>query len=358
MEQLSSVQEWIVIAYIFTYAIEKVCEVFMSEAGKISQRLKVWFSDYFNVSDTIAKIFFFIALGLRFGAKWNFMNAYDNHVFVAGRLINCLNIIFWYVCLLDFLAVKQQLGLCAKIEFLSKEERGEGLRRAVKVQCTWSEHDILKSGHLYIIKSFLSEVVNTWSSIYKDDIVLHLCFREIQQQRAVQKLTFAFNQKNAVGEFRKYSNNNADEIIPTNTLEDIMLAFSHWTYEYTREELLILDLQVNYVHRCGSICFRKYLLIPLKLQCILRLDPPRTHELLEPQGPGQVAPKREAREDHVNTSVYLKKSTRFKGVKSSVNSQHPTGHSFKKNPVTIKYVVVKYIGFKMQMYIKSFINLS
>ncbi|XP_052579010.1 transient receptor potential cation channel subfamily M member 7 isoform X3 [Peromyscus californicus insignis] len=110
MEQLPSVQEWIVIAYIFTYAIEKVREVFMSEAGKISQKIKVWFSDYFNVSDTIAIVSFFIGFGLRFGAKWNFMNAYDNHVFVAGRLIYCLNIIFWYVRLLDFLAVNQQAG--------------------------------------------------------------------------------------------------------------------------------------------------------------------------------------------------------------------------------------------------------
>ncbi|XP_023365742.1 transient receptor potential cation channel subfamily M member 7 isoform X1 [Otolemur garnettii] len=166
-----------------------------------------------------------------------------------------------------------QLGLCAKIEFLSKEEMGGGLRRAVKVQCTWSEHDILKSGHLYIIKSFLPEVVNTWSRIYKEDTVLHLCLREIQQQRAAQKLTFAFNQMKPksipysprflevfllychsagqwfaveecmTGEFRKYNNNNGDEIIPTNTLEEIMLAFSHWTYEYTRGELLVLDLQ-------------------------------------------------------------------------------------------------------------------
>eukprot|EP00071_Canis_lupus_P035158 XP_022268715.1 transient receptor potential cation channel subfamily M member 7 isoform X3 [Canis lupus familiaris] len=110
MERLPSIQEWIVIAYIFTYAIEKVREIFMSEAGKISQKIKVWFSDYFNISDTIAIISFFIGFGLRFGAKWNFENAYDNHVFVAGRLIYCLNIIFWYVRLLDFLAVNQQAG--------------------------------------------------------------------------------------------------------------------------------------------------------------------------------------------------------------------------------------------------------
>ncbi|XP_070688208.1 transient receptor potential cation channel subfamily M member 7 isoform X1 [Pempheris klunzingeri] len=166
-----------------------------------------------------------------------------------------------------------QRGLCAKIEFLSKEEMGGGLRRALKVLCTWSEYDILKPGHLYIVKSFLPEVVQTWQSIYKEDTVLHLCLREIQQQRAAQKLTFAFNQirpktipysprflevfllychsagqwfaieECITGEFRKFNNNNGDEIVPTNLLEETMLAFSHWTYEYTRGELLVLDLQ-------------------------------------------------------------------------------------------------------------------
>ncbi|KAG7333576.1 hypothetical protein KOW79_003711 [Hemibagrus wyckioides] len=166
-----------------------------------------------------------------------------------------------------------QRGLCAKIEFLSKEEMGGGLRRALKVLCTWSEYDILKPGHLYIIKSFLPDVINTWQSVYKEDTVLHLCLREIQQQRAAQKLTFAFNQVRPktipysprflevfllychsagqwfaieeciTGEFRKFNNNNGDEIVPTNLLEETMLAFSHWTYEYTRGELLVLDLQ-------------------------------------------------------------------------------------------------------------------
>ncbi|XP_063782068.1 transient receptor potential cation channel subfamily M member 7 [Pseudophryne corroboree] len=166
-----------------------------------------------------------------------------------------------------------QRGLCAKIEFLSKEEMGGGLRRAVKVACTWSENDILKAGNHYIIKSFLPEVVNTWSVIYKEDTVLHLCLKEIQQQRAAQKMTFAFNtmkpksipysprflevfllychsagqwfaiEECMNGEFRKYNNNNGDESIPTNMLEETMLAFSHWTFEYTRGELLVLDLQ-------------------------------------------------------------------------------------------------------------------
>ncbi|XP_072326369.1 transient receptor potential cation channel subfamily M member 7 isoform X2 [Scyliorhinus torazame] len=166
-----------------------------------------------------------------------------------------------------------QQGRCAKIEFLSKEEMGGGLRRALKVECTWSEFDILKPGQLYIVKSFLPEVVNTWKRIYKEDTVLHLCLKEIQQQRAAQKLAFAFNQMKPktipysprflevfllychsasqwfaieecmTGEFRKFNHNSGDEIRPNNVLEETMLAFSHWTYEYTRGELLVLDLQ-------------------------------------------------------------------------------------------------------------------
>lgn len=75
--------------------------MFMSEGGKISQKIKVWFSDYFNISDFLAILMFFVGFGLRFG---------DPSVSVAGRIFYCLNIIFWYVRLLDILAVNQQAG--------------------------------------------------------------------------------------------------------------------------------------------------------------------------------------------------------------------------------------------------------
>ncbi|XP_072372695.1 transient receptor potential cation channel subfamily M member 6-like isoform X1 [Scyliorhinus torazame] len=166
-----------------------------------------------------------------------------------------------------------QHGLAAMIHVLSKEEMDGGLRRAMKVYCTWSEEDVLKTGQTYIIKSFLPEVVKTWQKIFSEGTVLHLCLREIQQQRAAQKLIYTFNQmkpqtipytprflevflvychsanqwltmeKYMNGQFRKYNNNNGDELIPTNLLEETMLAFSHWSYEYTRGELLVLDLQ-------------------------------------------------------------------------------------------------------------------
>uniref|UniRef100_A0A8B9CID7 non-specific serine/threonine protein kinase n=1 Tax=Anser brachyrhynchus TaxID=132585 RepID=A0A8B9CID7_9AVES len=166
-----------------------------------------------------------------------------------------------------------QRGMAAMIQVLSREEMDGGLRRAMKVVCTWSENDVLKLGQVFIVKSFLPEVVQTWQKIFHDGTVLHLCLREIQQQRAAQKLIYTFNQvkphtipytprflevfliycrsanqwltieKYMTGEFRKYNNNNGDEITPSSLLEELLLAFSHWTYVYTRGELLVLDLQ-------------------------------------------------------------------------------------------------------------------
>ncbi|XP_075134506.1 transient receptor potential cation channel subfamily M member 6 [Leptodactylus fuscus] len=166
-----------------------------------------------------------------------------------------------------------QKGMAAMLQVISAEEMDGGLRRALKVVCTWSEHDVLDPGEVFIVKSFLPKVVQTWQKVFRGDTVLQLCLREIQQQRAAQKMIFTFNQmkphsipytlrflevfliychsanqwltieKYMTGEFRKYNNNNGDEITPTTLLEETLLSFSHWTYEYTRGELLVLDLQ-------------------------------------------------------------------------------------------------------------------
>lgn len=70
-----------------------------------------------------------------------------------------------------------QHGMAAMIQVLSREEMDGGLRRAMKVICTWSENDVLKLGQVFIVKSFLPEVVQTWQKIFHDGTVLHLCLR-------------------------------------------------------------------------------------------------------------------------------------------------------------------------------------
>lgn len=73
----------------------------MSEPRKLSQKLKIWFSEYWNISDVIAILLFLAGLTLR----W-----YANPYRTAGRISYCLDIIFWFVRVLDLLAVNQQAG--------------------------------------------------------------------------------------------------------------------------------------------------------------------------------------------------------------------------------------------------------
>lgn len=60
-------------------------------------------------------------------------------------------------------------------------------------------------------------------------------------------------ERNLTGIFRKYNNNTGEEISPCCSLEDMLLAFSHWTYEYSRRELLLLDIQGKSVYR-SCVC--------------------------------------------------------------------------------------------------------
>lgn len=70
-----------------------------------------------------------------------------------------------------------QRGMAAMLQVLSPEEMDGGLRRALKVVCTWSEHDVLNAGEVFIVKSFLPEVVQMWQKVFRGDTVLQLCLR-------------------------------------------------------------------------------------------------------------------------------------------------------------------------------------
>lgn len=76
-----------------------------------------------------------------------------------------------------------QHGRAAMIQVLSQEEMDGGLRKAMRVISTWSEDDVLKPGQVFIVKSFLPEVVQTWYKIFQESTVLHLCLRVSQNLR-------------------------------------------------------------------------------------------------------------------------------------------------------------------------------
>uniref|UniRef100_A0A8C5KIN4 Transient receptor potential cation channel, subfamily M, member 3 n=1 Tax=Jaculus jaculus TaxID=51337 RepID=A0A8C5KIN4_JACJA len=101
MERWPSTQEWIVISYIFTLGIEKMREILMSEPGKLLQKVKVWLQEYWNVTDLIAILLFSVGMTLRLQ---------DQPFRSDGRVIYCVNIIYWYIRLLDIFGVNKYLG--------------------------------------------------------------------------------------------------------------------------------------------------------------------------------------------------------------------------------------------------------
>ncbi|XP_054858600.1 transient receptor potential cation channel subfamily M member 1 [Eublepharis macularius] len=101
MERWPSVQEWVVISYIVTLALEKVREILMSEPGKLSQKIKVWLQEYWNITDLVAISMFLIGAMLRL----------QNQPYMGyGRVIYCVDIIFWYIRVLDIFGVNKYLG--------------------------------------------------------------------------------------------------------------------------------------------------------------------------------------------------------------------------------------------------------
>ncbi|XP_028314187.1 transient receptor potential cation channel subfamily M member 3 isoform X12 [Gouania willdenowi] len=101
MDLWPSIQEWIVIAYIFTNGIEKMREILMSEPGKLLQKVKVWLQEYWNITDLMAILIFSVGMVLRLQEP-PFMS--------YGRVIYCVNIIYWYIRLLDIFGVNKYLG--------------------------------------------------------------------------------------------------------------------------------------------------------------------------------------------------------------------------------------------------------
>ncbi|XP_061881442.1 transient receptor potential cation channel subfamily M member 3 isoform X1 [Entelurus aequoreus] len=101
MDLWPSTQEWIVIAYIFTNGIEKMREILMSEPGKLLQKVKVWLQEYWNITDLMAILIFSVGMVLRLQ---------EPPLMSYGRVIYCVNIIYWYIRLLDIFGVNKYLG--------------------------------------------------------------------------------------------------------------------------------------------------------------------------------------------------------------------------------------------------------
>ncbi|CAG0900445.1 unnamed protein product, partial [Cyprideis torosa] len=93
-------QEIYVTVFLFSFKCDKIRELLSSEPTKMSQKLAVWFENRWNICDFIGVSCFFLGTCFRFTPQY----------FRVGRVIYCVDIIYWYVRLLDILSVNKYLG--------------------------------------------------------------------------------------------------------------------------------------------------------------------------------------------------------------------------------------------------------
>ncbi|XP_077298276.1 transient receptor potential cation channel, subfamily M isoform X2 [Arctopsyche grandis] len=100
MERTPSWQELYSIAYITTLGCEKIREIVCSEPVAISHKFSVWAWNMWNPCDAAIIIFFLVGLSLRLRPSTQDI----------GRVIYCVDSIYWYLRILNILGVNKYLG--------------------------------------------------------------------------------------------------------------------------------------------------------------------------------------------------------------------------------------------------------
>lgn len=99
-EHHPSFAEIYAIAYICTLGCEKVREIATSEPQTLSHKFSVWAWNMWNPCDAAAIIFFQIGLALRLRYS----------TFFVGRIMYCVDCIYWYLRILNILGVNKYFG--------------------------------------------------------------------------------------------------------------------------------------------------------------------------------------------------------------------------------------------------------
>ncbi|XP_074037016.1 transient receptor potential cation channel, subfamily M isoform X5 [Leptinotarsa decemlineata] len=100
MHHTPSWQELVSIAFIVSLGCEKLRELFSSEPVGLSQKIAVWSWNMWNPCDMGAVFIFLFGLSLRL----------QRETFHVGRVIYCVNCIYWYLRILSILSVNKYLG--------------------------------------------------------------------------------------------------------------------------------------------------------------------------------------------------------------------------------------------------------
>nr|WDP79898.1 transient receptor potential cation channel subfamily M member 1-1 [Apostichopus japonicus] len=105
MTQQISIAEWIVVATVLSLTTEEIRQIVMagdSEGLSLAKKLKRWSSESWNLVDLLGVLCFFAGFAAR--------NLETEEIPFWGRIFYALDIIIWYLRVLDILSVKNFMG--------------------------------------------------------------------------------------------------------------------------------------------------------------------------------------------------------------------------------------------------------
>lgn len=97
-----SISEIFVLVYVFSYGLDKIRDLIQTDSTRFSGKIKIFFSNVMNVLDAVFIISIIIALCFR-------LSCIEENLKIA-RLIYCINTIYWYVKLMEFLIINKYTG--------------------------------------------------------------------------------------------------------------------------------------------------------------------------------------------------------------------------------------------------------
>ncbi|XP_021372913.1 transient receptor potential cation channel subfamily M member 1-like isoform X2 [Mizuhopecten yessoensis] len=98
-------QEWAVMVYVATTALDKLRSIIASEPVSVTKKLNLYFSQKWNIWDTMMLTNFALAVTLRFIPS----------TLRDARILYTINIVFWYPRILQIISVNKYLGPYIKI---------------------------------------------------------------------------------------------------------------------------------------------------------------------------------------------------------------------------------------------------
>lgn len=97
-----SIWEIFFLVYIFSYGLDKIRELFQTDSPRFYSKIKIFFSNKINTLDIVFILSICVALAFR-------LASFTDHNKLA-RIIYCVNTIYWFTKLLEYLIINKYTG--------------------------------------------------------------------------------------------------------------------------------------------------------------------------------------------------------------------------------------------------------